>query len=65
MQWQERWCSGIPRFRDQEGQMWRPNPAYGMGVLRSMIGEVKIGQMWLTASQHRHSEGMEHGLDLS
>eukprot|EP00973_Karenia_brevis_P066605 9259959-Karenia_brevis.AAC.1 len=30
-----------------------------------MLEEARIGQLWLTGSQHRHGEGMEHGLHLS
>eukprot|EP00973_Karenia_brevis_P095659 12428391-Karenia_brevis.AAC.1 len=54
MQWQARWCNGTLRLRDHEGPVWRPNPEYGMGRLRTMIEEARINFVWAEATTHRH-----------
>eukprot|EP00973_Karenia_brevis_P057769 8036103-Karenia_brevis.AAC.1 len=65
MQWQARWYNGTLQLRNHEGHIWQPNPAHDMGILRSMLEDARMGHMWLTASHHRHGEGIEHGLDLT
>eukprot|EP00973_Karenia_brevis_P069939 9725269-Karenia_brevis.AAC.1 len=52
-------------LKDQQGDVWKPNPDYGMGLLRSMLGEFRVQVLWAKAAMHRHGTGMEHGLDLT
>eukprot|EP00973_Karenia_brevis_P053507 7435629-Karenia_brevis.AAC.1 len=34
-------------------------------AIRPIVEEARINQIWVLASQHRHGEGSEHGLDWS
>eukprot|EP00973_Karenia_brevis_P077298 10737233-Karenia_brevis.AAC.1 len=65
MGWQTQWSKGTLLFKDQEGDVWKPNVNYGMGLLRSMLEESRIKILWAQASMHKHGTGMEHGLDLT
>eukprot|EP00973_Karenia_brevis_P019529 2678925-Karenia_brevis.AAC.1 len=59
MGWQTQWSDGTLMLEDQDGDVWRPNPDYGMGLLRSMLEESRIRVLWAKASMHRHGTGME------
>eukprot|EP00973_Karenia_brevis_P065529 9106352-Karenia_brevis.AAC.1 len=63
--WQARRCRGTLRLRDHEVDVWRPNPVYGMGMLRSMLEESRTSLLWAEAPKHRHGTGMEYGLGLT
>eukprot|EP00973_Karenia_brevis_P065323 9073937-Karenia_brevis.AAC.1 len=59
MGWQAQWSTGSLLLKDHEGDVWKPNPEYGMGLLRSMLEDRRIQLPWAQASMHRH------GLDLA
>eukprot|EP00973_Karenia_brevis_P025708 3546333-Karenia_brevis.AAC.1 len=65
MGWQTQWSNGSLMLKDQDGDAWKPNPDYGMGMVRSMFEQARINLLWAQASKHRHGSGMEHGLDLT
>eukprot|EP00973_Karenia_brevis_P020962 2882949-Karenia_brevis.AAC.1 len=52
IQWQARWYNGTLQFRDHEGQLWRLNPAYGVGILRPINEDARMSQIWFLASNH-------------
>eukprot|EP00973_Karenia_brevis_P086119 11943227-Karenia_brevis.AAC.1 len=64
MGWQTQWRDGVLMFKDHQGDVWKPNPAYVMGLLKGMLEEARIQILWTQASMHRHGSGMEQGLDL-
>eukprot|EP00973_Karenia_brevis_P068777 9561394-Karenia_brevis.AAC.1 len=65
MGWKVQWHSGVLRLKDHNGDIWQPNPAYGMGLMRPILEEARIKILWTDAAQHRHGAGMEQGLDLT
>eukprot|EP00973_Karenia_brevis_P017768 2441320-Karenia_brevis.AAC.1 len=38
--WQARWHNST--FQHSEGQIWQPNPKYGMGILRPYVEDVRL-----------------------
>eukprot|EP00973_Karenia_brevis_P028672 3954831-Karenia_brevis.AAC.1 len=65
MGWQARWHQGKLRLKDHHGDVWQPNPQYGMGLLRQVLEEARMQKLWGIAAQRRHGGGMEQGLDLT
>eukprot|EP00973_Karenia_brevis_P004152 570055-Karenia_brevis.AAC.1 len=65
MGWQTQWRNGAVMLKDNQGDVRKPNPAYRMGLLRSMLEEARIQVLWTQASMHRHGSGMEQGMDLT
>eukprot|EP00973_Karenia_brevis_P006659 904662-Karenia_brevis.AAC.1 len=65
MGWQAKSHHGKLRLKDPQGDVWQPNPQYGMGLLRQMLEEARVQKLWGTAAQHRHGGGIEQGLDLT
>eukprot|EP00973_Karenia_brevis_P020329 2790992-Karenia_brevis.AAC.1 len=59
MGWQARWHQGKLRLKDHQGDVWQPNPRYGMALLRQMLEEARVQTLWQTAAQHRHGGGIE------
>eukprot|EP00973_Karenia_brevis_P029867 4118864-Karenia_brevis.AAC.1 len=51
-------------LKDQDGDVWKPNPDYGMGMIRSMLEEARINLLWAQACENKHGSAMEHSLDL-
>eukprot|EP00973_Karenia_brevis_P039028 5389608-Karenia_brevis.AAC.1 len=43
-------------LKDNAGDVWKPNPAYGTGFL---LEEARIELLWTPAAMHRHGAGME------
>eukprot|EP00973_Karenia_brevis_P089690 12398984-Karenia_brevis.AAC.1 len=57
MGWQTQWNNGFLMLKDHAGDVWKPNPEYGMGLLRSMFEEARIQILWSQATMHRHGTG--------
>eukprot|EP00973_Karenia_brevis_P070900 9854078-Karenia_brevis.AAC.1 len=57
MGWEMQWYQGQLRLRDQRGDVWQPNPQYGMGLLRVMLEEAREKLLWEKAAEHRHWGG--------
>eukprot|EP00973_Karenia_brevis_P000479 68766-Karenia_brevis.AAC.1 len=53
MGWQAQWSKGSLLLKDREGDVWKPNPEYGMGMLIHMLEEERIQLLLAEASQHR------------
>eukprot|EP00973_Karenia_brevis_P013811 1874116-Karenia_brevis.AAC.1 len=41
MGWEMQWCQGLLRLKNQKGDIWQPNPQYGMGLSRQMLEEAR------------------------
>eukprot|EP00973_Karenia_brevis_P030648 4225891-Karenia_brevis.AAC.2 len=54
MGWEMQWWQGQIRLKDHMGDVWQPNPQYGMGVLRHMLEEARVQLLWTKAAEHRH-----------
>eukprot|EP00973_Karenia_brevis_P016314 2234407-Karenia_brevis.AAC.1 len=65
MGWEIQWWQGQIRLKDHRGDVWKPNPQYGMGLLRQMLEEATVQLLWTKAAEHRHGGGMEQGLNLT
>eukprot|EP00973_Karenia_brevis_P082389 11420805-Karenia_brevis.AAC.1 len=65
MGWELHFAQGQIRLRDDKGDIWQPNPQYGMGLLRNMLQEARETLLWQKAALHRHGEGMEGGIDMT
>eukprot|EP00973_Karenia_brevis_P070402 9786809-Karenia_brevis.AAC.1 len=65
MGWEIQFAQGQVRLKDDKGDIWQPNPHYGMGLLRSMLEQARETLLWQKAARHRHGGGMEGGLDLT
>eukprot|EP00973_Karenia_brevis_P042634 5900846-Karenia_brevis.AAC.1 len=65
MGWEVQWSQGQIRLQDHQGDVWQPNPEYGVGLLRLMLEEARVQLLWKKAAEHRHGRGMEDGLDLT
>eukprot|EP00973_Karenia_brevis_P008148 1103218-Karenia_brevis.AAC.1 len=65
MGWEVQWSQGQIRLKDHQGDVWQPNPEYGVGLLRLMLEEARIQLLWRKAAEYRHGRGMEDGLDLT
>eukprot|EP00973_Karenia_brevis_P013021 1767842-Karenia_brevis.AAC.1 len=64
MGWESQVAQGQVRLMDAKGDIWQPNPQYGMGLLRSMLEEARKTLLWQKAVSHRHGGGMEGGVDM-
>eukprot|EP00973_Karenia_brevis_P054912 7635151-Karenia_brevis.AAC.1 len=53
MGWQTQRCRGTLMVKDQDGDIWKPNPEYGMGVIRSMLEEARINLLLAEAAKHK------------
>eukprot|EP00973_Karenia_brevis_P003868 533403-Karenia_brevis.AAC.1 len=65
MGWMAQFNAGAFLPKDTAGDIWKPDPPHGMGILRQMLEEARIQILWAKAAEHRHGIGMEHGLDLA
>eukprot|EP00973_Karenia_brevis_P007219 979591-Karenia_brevis.AAC.1 len=65
IKWQTQWQNGVLLLKDTNGDIWQPNPAYGMGFLRQMREEARIQILWGQAAMHRHGTGMESASDMT
>eukprot|EP00973_Karenia_brevis_P065040 9031527-Karenia_brevis.AAC.1 len=54
MNWEWQWYQGHIKLKDQEGDLWQPNPQYGVGLLRVMLEGARETLLWQRAAQHRH-----------
>eukprot|EP00973_Karenia_brevis_P026296 3626739-Karenia_brevis.AAC.1 len=52
MSWEMQWHQGYIRLKDQEGDIWQPNPQYGVGLLRVMLESARETLLWQRAAQH-------------
>eukprot|EP00973_Karenia_brevis_P081582 11309481-Karenia_brevis.AAC.1 len=59
------WYRGQLRLKDHMGDVWQPNPQYGMGLLRLMLEEARVQLLWKNVAEHRHGGGMANGLDIT
>eukprot|EP00973_Karenia_brevis_P084151 11676668-Karenia_brevis.AAC.1 len=59
MDWEMQWHQGQIRLKDHVGDIWQPNPQYGVGLLRIMLEEARETLLWQRAALHRHGTGME------
>eukprot|EP00973_Karenia_brevis_P004995 688493-Karenia_brevis.AAC.1 len=48
------WYQGQLKLKDHMGDVWQPNPQYGMGLLRLMLEEARVQLLWKKAAEHRH-----------
>eukprot|EP00973_Karenia_brevis_P063614 8843328-Karenia_brevis.AAC.1 len=53
MGWGIQFSQGQIRLKDNNGDMWQPNPQYGVGLLRSMLEEAIGKQIDLQTLEHR------------
>eukprot|EP00973_Karenia_brevis_P089111 12357934-Karenia_brevis.AAC.1 len=63
--WKAHWSESTLLLKENVGDLWKPNPAYGMGFSRQMLEEARIQILWTQAAMHRHGAGMEQGLFLT
>eukprot|EP00973_Karenia_brevis_P075395 10473159-Karenia_brevis.AAC.1 len=61
MNWDLQFDQGKIRLKDHNGDIWQPNPQYGVGLLRIMLEGAREALLWQRAVLHRHGEGMEGG----
>eukprot|EP00973_Karenia_brevis_P044255 6132424-Karenia_brevis.AAC.1 len=61
MGWNMQFLQGQIRLKDDKGNVWQPNPQYGMGLLRSMLEDRRETLLWQRAALHRHGGGVEGG----
>eukprot|EP00973_Karenia_brevis_P047193 6549706-Karenia_brevis.AAC.1 len=62
MGWELQLAQGRIRLRDNRGDIWQPNPQYGMGLLRNMLEEARETLLWLKAACTDMERGWKGGL---
>eukprot|EP00973_Karenia_brevis_P066623 9261887-Karenia_brevis.AAC.1 len=50
MGWEVQWHQGKIRLKDHNGDVWQPNPQYGMGLLSQILEEARMQKLWQQAS---------------
>eukprot|EP00973_Karenia_brevis_P027286 3761919-Karenia_brevis.AAC.1 len=51
------WSESTLLLKANVGDVWKLDPAYGMGFVRQMLEEARIQILWTQAAMHRHGAG--------
>eukprot|EP00973_Karenia_brevis_P068871 9574951-Karenia_brevis.AAC.1 len=57
MNWDLQFDQGRIMLKDHMGDIWQPNPQYGVGLFRIMLEGARETHLWQKAALHRHGEG--------